>query len=346
VLAPLLSSFTMMATYVTFAAVAGRGADLAQARGGALTLLGWGTTAAIAVLALCLLIPVRRLRLTLRPRLRLDADVRRRLVRLVGASVVLVTAEQLATAWLIRLANDGPDGSVVLLTIVQKIAFLPVAVLALPLIIATYPQLARAVAGDDHPGFDALLARTLRWVLLAAGLGVASLASGATFIARTLSAVTASHPDPAMLAHVVTAFAPSVFGLALAPLLTRALTADGVAGRAAIQSVLGWSVAAAVAGLAVELAPLPDRVVALGVAWSVGLSVLGVGLLVSVARRRGRGALTGGGRAGLVSLVGAALGGSVGSLVGGPLPLLGPLVGAAVFAAVAATTLRREAAAG
>lgn len=334
VIAPLLSSLTVIVTCVTFSAVAGRAPRLDAVGPGAIVLLAVGTTAGVAVLTLCLLIPVRALGLRLRPRLRLEPAVRRQLIALGGASAAIVVAQELATLWLIRLANSGPTGSVVLLSLAQKVALVPSALLALPLSVAAYPQLARAAAIEDRAGFDATLARATRWVLLGAGLGVAGLVSAAPLLGRSLVGLTAATVPAPVLTSAIIAFAPGLFGLGLLAVLTRGLSAIGAAGRAAAWVVIGWSVASAVAVVAVRVGP--DTVSALGVASSVGLSVLGAGLLGAVWRRRGATALAGCGHTVLVGALGAILGGGLGRLAATAVPVLGPIVGLGVFALVVA----------
>jgi putative peptidoglycan lipid II flippase len=332
--APLLSSLVMIVTCAAFTAVAGRAPQLAQVGRGPVLLLAIGTTAAVAALTLSLALPVRTLGLRLSPRLRLEPAVRGQIVGLAGASIVLVVAQELATLWLIRLANGGPDGSVVLLALAQKVVLAPTALLALPLAIAVYPRLARANVLGDGPGFDAALARATRCVVRGAGLGVAALVAGAPLLARGLVPLTAARLPAGEVAAAVAAFAPGLFGLGLLAILTRGLTAAGAAGRAAAWVAAGWAVAVLVAGLAVRLDPAGPRVALLGVASSIGLSVLGVGLLFTVRGRRGVAALAGCGRTVLIGVAGAALAGGCGWLVGGAVPVLGPVLGLVVFALV------------
>ena len=98
--------------------------------------------------------------------------------------MVTVAAQQLATAYLIRLANDGPDGTLVLFLLAQAVFLLPWAVLAVPLSTPTFPVLAEAAATGDTARFDATLARATRAVLLVAGLGVAGLVGLSGPVAR------------------------------------------------------------------------------------------------------------------------------------------------------------------
>jgi putative peptidoglycan lipid II flippase len=311
VLAPLLSSLTVIGTYAAFAAVEGPGTDIADVSRTGVLILSVGTTLGVVVLTLCQVIPVQSLGLSLRPGLALGGDVRRQAVALAGAAVVTVVAQQLATAYLIRLANDGPDGTLVLFLLAQAVFLLPWAVLAVPLSTPTFPVLAEAAATGDTARYDATLARATRAMLLVSGLGVAALIGLSGPVAVLLSAVTATHPPAATLAAAIVAFAPGLPGYALFALFSRALNAAGRARSAAAAAVAGW-MSTPVAALALVLsAPGTHRVVMLGAATSVGMTVLGGAGLLAVTVRRGAG-LSGFGRVLLVTVGGAVVAGSLG----------------------------------
>ncbi len=53
----------------------------------------------------------------------------------------------------LRLANQGPEGAVVVFTLAQAVYLLPWAVLAVPVATAAYPALATAHSTGDHPGY-------------------------------------------------------------------------------------------------------------------------------------------------------------------------------------------------
>ncbi|GAA1826943.1 hypothetical protein GCM10009682_53010 [Luedemannella flava] len=309
VLAPLLSSVTVMAAYGTFATMATSPARVADIGRGPELVLSVGTTIGVAVLTLCLVVPVRRLGLRLRPRLRVEPELRRRAVGLAGAAMVTVVAQQLVLAYLLYLANGAHvDGTVVLFGLAQTMFLLPWAVLAVPVATSAYPELAEAAAAGERDRFDATLARTTRAVLLLAGLGAAALVAVAAPVAHLLVTVMDSAADPAGLAAAIAAFAPGLLGYALLALLSRALYAAGQARQAAIATAVGWA-ATAVAALVLSLALEPaHRVAALAAANTVGMTVLGVALVTVVARRVGRGALSGVARAALAALIAGTVG--------------------------------------
>jgi putative peptidoglycan lipid II flippase len=338
VIAPLLSSVTVIGAYVLFASVEGTGVSVAQLSRTGELILSVGTTAGVAVLTLSLVWPVRRLRMSWRPRLAVDATLRRRAVGLAGAAVVTVAAQQVVTAYLVRLANGGPTGSMVILTLAQTMFLLPWSVLAVPLSTPTFPALAEAAAAGDVRRFDATLARVTRAVLLSAGAGTAVLIGLAGPIGRLLSAVTATHPDADLLAASIVAFAPGLLGFSLYALLNRALYAAGEARRAAGAIVAGWVATAVSALVLASMVPVADRVVALGAGNSIGMTVLGAVLLAVTWRRRGPGAFAGFGRA-LTLTIGAtagsaAAGWAVASVVMRATPDVGGAVVAGMLAGV------------
>src|SRR5262245_38818737 len=333
VLAPLLSSLTVIGAYLVFAAVDGAGTPVARVSRGGELVLSVGTTLGVAVLALCLLVPLRPLRLRLRPRYALEPGLRRRAVGLAGAAVVTVAAQQLTLAYLIYLANGGAQaGSLVIFTLAQTVFLLPWAVLAVPLSTPTFPALARAQAAGEPDRFDATLSRVTRAVVICAGLGTAALVGLAVPIGHLLSAVTATRPSPVTIATAVLAFAPGLLGYSLLALLSRALYAAGEARRAAVTVAAGWAVTALAALVLAAVVPTTHRVSALAAAISIGMSVLGGALLVVMWRRRGPAALAGVVRTLLVTGLAAALAGGAGWLVGRALSAGTPGAGRAVLA--------------
>lgn len=325
VLAPLLSSVTVAAVYLAFALRARRSPGLPEVSDADLALLAGGTTLAVAVLTLCLIVPVRRLGLRLRPTYRLGA-VAGPVRRLALAGAATVGAQQACLALVIALAGRGPAGSVVTLTLAQTVFLLPWAVLAVPIATAAFATLAAQDAAGDHDAFRATAATTLRATLLVTAAGAAVLVAVAPDVAIVLAALDRTGPDPGALAAGIAAFGPGVVGYGLYALLSRVLYAqhagDGPvarasgasasnAGPAAAATATGWA-AVAVAALALAAAlPAADRVLALAAANTVGMTVLGAALLVAVGRRVGARALAGATRAGLVALGAGAAGAGV-----------------------------------
>jgi putative peptidoglycan lipid II flippase len=354
VLAPLLSSVTAVVAYTVFGALAGRGPALSSVSDAELLVLSVGTTLGVAVLSLCLLVPLRRLDLRLRPAYRLDASAARAIRPLALAGAVTVGAQQLSLGVAIALAT--PDGSVVYYTLAQTIFLLPWAVLALPVATTTYPALAEAAALGERERYARTLAPAVRSLLLLCCFGATLLVTLATPGARILAAVTADAPPAHLLADGIAGFAPGLAGYGLFALLSRALYARGAAGAVTVATALGWaSVAGASFALSAVL-PTAARVAALALANSVGMLVLGAALVVGVVRRIGGASLArfgrtlGSGILAATAATGAAIGlrlavwGSTTPGAGGAFVqcMLGAVVASTVFGAVAAMTDRDD----
>ncbi|MBQ0904961.1 murein biosynthesis integral membrane protein MurJ [Micromonospora sp. U21] len=307
VIAPLLSSLTVVVVYLAFGAAQGRGATVAQVSRGGELVLSAGTTLGVVVLSLSLLIPLRRLRLRPRAGYAFPADARARIGGLATAGAVTVAAQQVALLVILNRVSGGPTGSPQVFNLAQAIFLLPWAVLAVPLAVASYPTLAAASAAGDEDGYRRTLSSTVRGVLLFSCLGVAALVATAQPIAAVF------YPEnPASTAAAITGFAPGLLGYGLFAVLSRALYARGDTRPATVAITLGWLVVPAVALPMAALLPTADRVLAATVANSVGMSVLGVLLLVAVWRGAGRPALAGATRAGAAG----GLAGVLGALAG------------------------------
>ncbi|MDR6315817.1 putative peptidoglycan lipid II flippase [Actinoplanes couchii] len=300
VIAPLLSSVTVMGTYLTYAVLDGARTGFAGlSRAGELTL-AIGTTLGVVVLSLCLVIPVSRLRLRLRPSFRFPGDEGRQAVRLGWAGAVTVGAQQLVAGLILVVAAQQMGHY----TGAQTVFLLPWAVLAVPLATAVYPRLSAAVENRDEAGFATALAGTARSVVLLAGFGTAALAGLAVPITALINARGA--------AAGVVGFAPGLIGYALFALLSRALYARGATVAAAVASAVGW-LTAGVAVIVATLLPGAGReVFGLGLANAIGMTVTGVLLVLAVRRHAGPDALAGLGRAAFAAVVAAVVAGLAG----------------------------------
>ncbi|MEV7990232.1 lipid II flippase MurJ [Micromonospora sp. NPDC085948] len=293
VIAPLLSSLTVVVVYVAFGAAQGRGMSVAQVGRSGELLLSGGTTLGVVVLSLSLLIPLRRLRVRPRFGYAFTPDARERVGGLATAGAVTVAAQQIALLVVLNRVSGGPTGSPQVFNLAQAIYLLPWAVLAVPLAVASYPTLATASAAGDEDGYRRTLSGAVRGVLLFSCLGVAALVGTAQPIAALF------YPDnPASTAAAISGFAPGLLGYGLFAVLSRALYARGDTRSATVAITLGWLVVPAVALPLTALLPTADRVLAVTSANSVGMLVLGALLLLAVGRSAGRPALAGAARAG------------------------------------------------
>ncbi|HLV57343.1 MAG TPA: lipid II flippase MurJ [Natronosporangium sp.] len=313
VLAPLLSSVTVAAAYLLFAYVGPRGVGVAEVGTGGLLVLAVGTTAGVLVLTGCLVPQVARLGLRPVAGWRLPAGDRRRVRDLAVAGAVTLGAQNLALLVVLWRAWAGPEGTSVLFLLAQTIFLVPWAVLAVPSATAAYPTMAESAASGDHANFRATLAATTRATVLLCLLGAAALAGLAGPVAALIADLMPTARDSAApLAAGLTGFAPGLVGYGLFAVLSRALYARGEAIAAAVAAAVGWATVAATAVALSQALPPDQRVLALTAANSVGMTVLGAGLLWAVVRRAGRAAL-----AGLVRTAAAGVAAAVAAVVSG-----------------------------
>ncbi|MGH3711908.1 MAG: murein biosynthesis integral membrane protein MurJ [Micromonosporaceae bacterium] len=316
-LAPLLSSVTVVGAYALFTVVSFRGAGIAEVNAAGVLTLSVGTTLGVAVLSLCLVFPLARLGLRLRPGFALSAQVGGQLRGLAIAGAVTVGAQQVALLVVVYLTNPPAlEGTLILYTIAQTLFFLPWGVLAVPVATSAYPALAEAYATGAEARYRRTLAGTMRGVLLLGCVGAAGLVAVAEPAARVIGELAADKPDFGALTAGIAWFAPGLIGYSLFALLTRALYARGQTGIAARVTAVGWGVVIVADLLLVWWLPRPDRVAALAAGNSIGMVVLGALLWWAVGRRAGRTALTGTLRAGSVGIVAGCLAAAAGWYAG------------------------------
>ena len=113
-------------------------------------------------------------------------------------------------------------------------------------------------------------------------------AVGAAGLAAVAAAADLPGHDPASaLALAVLAFAPGLLGYGLAALHQRTLYAVGAQKLAAVMMGIGWTVTIAASVALSALLPLESRAAALGLANSVGMTSLGIALAIAVRKRCG-----------------------------------------------------------
>jgi putative peptidoglycan lipid II flippase len=341
-LAPLLSSVVVAGAYLAFAAIGGSRTAEGLSTPAEL-VLSVGTTLGVAALSLSLLLPVRRLRLRLRPALRFPVGAAPRVRRLAVAGVLTLAGQQLLAAVAIRLANAGaPDGTQVVYAAGLTVFLVPWAALAVPLATSAYPGLAERAETGDEAGFRRALAPVTALVVVASTAAAAVLVAVAGPMAGVFLA-----GEPAgvvgALRDTIVAFAPGLPGYGLVAVLSRGLYARGL-WRAPTACVLGgWLLAVAADVVLAAVLPAADRGVALAAGHSAGVTVAGLALLAVVARIVGPAGLAGVVRTGLPALLAAALAAAAGLAVAGalgadPVPQgrLVATLGAGVLAAAAA----------
>lgn len=301
VIAPLLSSVTVMSAYLGYAVADGARSDIAGLSPTGELILAGGTTLGVVVLALCLLIPLRKLRLRLRPGYRFPGDEGRHALRLGWAGAVTVGSQQIMVLVVVMLAAKGPLTDYLA---AQTVFLLPWAVLAVPLATAVYPRLAGAVARGDDEAYADALSRTARSVVLLACLGAAALGALA-WPAAYLVGTRAAAPG-------IVAFAPGLLGYALFALLSRALYARGATVAAAFATAAGWAVAALTAVVLAAVLGDQRQIAGFAAANSIGMSAIGLLLVLAIRRHAGPQALSGLPRVAAVGIVAAVVAGFAG----------------------------------
>ena len=332
-LAPLLSTVVVAGAYLLFAGLAG-GREVADLSRPAELVLGVGTTLGVVALAGSLLVPLRGLRLRLRPTLRFPVGAAPRVRRLALAGVLTLAGQQLVALVAIRLANSGaPDGTQVVYLAAMTVFLLPWAALAVPLATSVYPDLSERADRGDHAGFAAALAPAAVLTVVTGAVAAAGLVAVAGPMSRVFFAAADQADDAAALRPAIAAFAAGLLGYALVALLTRALYARGLWRAPTVCVVGGWLVAVAADLVLARLLPAADRALALAAGHSVGVTVAGLALLAVVAREAGPAALTGVARTGLPAVLAAVLAGAAG-LVTARVLGADPVPGGGVLAAV------------
>jgi len=165
-LGPLLSSLTVIATYITFRRME-QGVTLETVSQAQLWVLAGGTTLGVFVLTFCQLPSVLRLGIRWRPTIRWDDEVIRKALRAGGWGAGFLGVTQLMLVVAVMLANRV-EGGVVAFQIANAFFELPNAVIGLPVAIALFPALSEAFAAREESRFAQLLSHGWRLVLFGA----------------------------------------------------------------------------------------------------------------------------------------------------------------------------------
>lgn len=327
-LAPLVNSLVVIASLLVFVPL-GRGVSLGKLSVLAQLVLSSGATLGVAAMVLVAIWPIWRLRLRLRPTLRLPTGVGRRAGGLALVGIVEILASEVSALVVIALANGrGATGALVLFGYAAQVFNTLNAVLALSISTSAFPVL----AAREGPVFDRTCAASTRAVVLVSCLGVAVMGAVMVPAARVL----ASQPDQvSQLTLAVAFFAPGLIGIGVIANLARALLAVGRL-KIAATAVAGGTLLGVLAQLVlVPIVPARLAVPALALGNTAGLTVVAVPLVVVTRRVLGRPAIQGVGRTTLIGLAAAVSGGVVGVGATVLLPAGGRLADAGVGALAA-----------
>ncbi|UPK75225.1 MATE family efflux transporter [Nocardioidaceae bacterium SCSIO 66511] len=301
--APLLSSLVVIGAYLTYAIAAPRGTDLATISKGQELILSVGTTLGVVALSLSLLVPLSRLGLRLRPTMRFPTGVGRSVRALAYAGIAALVAQQASVVVALLLGNAVSPVTTAVFVQAQTIYLLPWAVLAVPVATTVFPRLADRWAADDRSAYRSQVgAATSVVVVLACASAAASVAAARPLARVMVQGVPGTNSVDELTAGVI-GFAPGLLGYGLFALLSRALYATHETTTTAVACVTGWMVVIAADLVLASTLSESHRVLALSIGNSVGMTVLGAGLVLAVLRRAGAPALAGVSRVAVASVV-------------------------------------------
>ncbi|GAA4394729.1 murein biosynthesis integral membrane protein MurJ [Brevibacterium pityocampae] len=247
---PLLSSLVVIATYLAYGAVAG-GPETAEPS--ALALLGWGTTAGVAMLALPLALPTARTGVRLRPSWRFPAGVASRAARLATAGMTALLAQQVSVLITLVVSNTvGGTGVFVVFSYIQAVYLLPYAVLAVPIATVVFPTLSRQVA-EASAEVAATVATTTGMIIRVGFAGSVVLVAAAAPLAAFFSSFDAAARNPDVpfgtMAAGITLIALAVPGWCMVAWASRVFYSLEHSRYAAIGTTTGWLLVAGTVAL-------------------------------------------------------------------------------------------------
>ena len=211
---PVLNNLLVTAIFLALPQLADGPLTLESVRNdsGILLLLGLGTTAGIAAMALPLIPAVTRAGVRLRPVFKLRHPAVIRVLRLSGWTAGYVAVNQVAL-WIILVLANGTKGGVSIYMGAYIFFQLPHGLVAVSLMTTLTPELAESSARQDFSAFRRHLALGLRLmtlVILPASAGLAALADPVVSVLLQRGAVTAAQA-------AVTADCVALFAVGLLP---------------------------------------------------------------------------------------------------------------------------------
>lgn len=338
-LAPLLSSIVVIGVFSLYALNIGPDVSPQELSKSGIYWLGWGTTAGVIAFSLPQAIPVLRL-LIIRPTLTFPAGVARHTLRLAGAGLAALLAQQIAIVTIMFTANNlGDVGTYAAFNYAYSIYMVPYAVLAVPIATAVFPRISEAVELEDRENLSVLVSRSTRLVLALGLVAVALL----VVLARPAQIVIEVGNPITALDTAMRAMAPSLVGFSMLYHGARVLYAMDAGKRVIQVNSLAWGVVVLTL-VAANLAGVSGReptLIAIGVAMSVGLTVGAIASVFAIRAEIGPEAVRGYVRTVLVLIFSLLLaGGATWFAVHGILEAMGSsMLGAFVSAAAGAIVI-------
>ena len=330
--APLLSSLVVIGCYVAYMMVGGTD-DTWQSH---IEWLGWGTTIGVAALALPLALPMRSTGLTIRPTWTFPPGVAHRALRLAGAGMAALLAQQAAVLMTLRLANySGGEGTYVLFSYINAVYLLPYGVLAIPIATVMFPSLSGWVGRTNDPDSSPQeresararlhqLTATTSAVIVSIGLlGAVILISAAGSLQTFFTAIDTANDKTgvpfAAMSQAIMVMALAVPGWSFVAWGTRVFYAMERSRYSAMATTAGWLLVIVGMVLAILVTNANGdpglTLVAICCGYVLGMSVAGLTLLISMRRVLGASGLQGIVRRSLLSLAAAAVASAAGIIV-------------------------------
>ncbi|RBP61882.1 putative peptidoglycan lipid II flippase [Brevibacterium sanguinis] len=330
--APLLSSLVVIGCYIAYAVVGGSD-DTWRTHIG---WLGWGTTIGVAALALPLALPMRSTGLRIRPTWSFPPGVAHRALRLAGAGMAALFAQQAAVLTTLKLSNaSGGTGTFVLFSYINAVYLLPYAVLAVPVATVMFPSLSSWVGRtrdvESTPADRAaaevrlrqLTSTTTAIIISIGALGAVILFSAALPLQWFFTAIDAAgaHGNAPFgsMSQAIMVMALAVPGWSLVAWGTRVFYAMERSRHSAVATTTGWILVIVGMVLAILLTDANGEsgltLVAICIGYALGMSVAGGLLVFSLRRILGPTGLARVGRRGLISLFAAVVAGVAGVLI-------------------------------
>lgn len=328
--APLLSSLVVIGCYIAYFRVGGTDGTWQTHIG----WLGWGTTISVAALALPLALPMRSTGLKIRPTWSFPPGVAQRALRLAGAGMAALLAQQGAMAVTILVSNRlGGEGTFVLFSYINAVYLLPYGVLAVTVATIMFPSLSGWVGRAKDPEASEAdreaagvrmrqLTSTTTAVIITIGfLGALILitASGPLQTFFTAIDVGSEGAPFSAMSQAIMVMALAVPGWSFVAWGTRVFYAMERSRHSATATTVGWVFVILGMLLAVLVTNANGdaglTLVAICIGYAVGMTVAGAFLLISLRRVLGTAGLARVGRRGALSLIAAVLASAAGVLV-------------------------------
>ena len=181
-----------------------------------------------------------------------------------------------------------PTASINVFVYAQTIYLLPWAILAVPIATSVFPKLSEDADAKDMHGFRLRFGQATNSIVALTALATAALIGAAAEIAFVYVKSAPGEPSVISLSEGIVGFTVGLVGYSLFAIGSRALYALGDSRGNAIAAVAGWAIVVAAGIVLSQILPPEQRVAALTRGNAIGVTALGIALLVAVGAKTGR----------------------------------------------------------